>query len=57
MYCAAVEVTEQVLAERYRAEENERLRSLFEQARRRAPVRIKAARSAQARASAHLAGN
>jgi PAS domain S-box-containing protein len=32
MYCACVEVTEQVLAEKYREEENERLRGLFEQA-------------------------
>jgi PAS domain S-box-containing protein len=32
MYCACVEVTDQVLAERYRNEENERLRTLFEQA-------------------------
>ncbi|MEC4723549.1 PAS domain-containing protein [Noviherbaspirillum sp. CPCC 100848] len=31
MYCACVEVTEQVLAEKYRAEENERFRTLFEQ--------------------------
>lgn len=30
MYCACVEVTEQVLAERYRIAENERLRGLFE---------------------------
>jgi len=32
MYCACVEVTEQVLAEKYRDEENERLRGLFAQA-------------------------
>jgi signal transduction histidine kinase/ActR/RegA family two-component response regulator len=32
MYCACVEVTEQVLAEKYRNEENERFRTLFEQA-------------------------
>ena len=32
MYCACVEVTGQVLAERYRQEENERLVTLFEQA-------------------------
>jgi PAS domain S-box-containing protein len=32
MHCACVEVTEQVLAEKYRNEENERLRGLFEQA-------------------------
>jgi PAS domain S-box-containing protein len=32
MYCACVEVTEQVLAERYRNEEIERFRALFEQA-------------------------
>ncbi|WP_296950938.1 ATP-binding protein [uncultured Massilia sp.] len=32
MYCACVEVTEQVLAEKYREEENERLRALFAQA-------------------------
>jgi signal transduction histidine kinase/CheY-like chemotaxis protein len=32
MYCAVVEVTDQVLAERYRDEENERLRGLFAQA-------------------------
>jgi signal transduction histidine kinase/ActR/RegA family two-component response regulator len=32
MYCAVVEVTEQVLAEQYRNEENERLRGLFAQA-------------------------
>jgi PAS domain S-box-containing protein len=32
MHCACVEVTEQVLAERYREEENERFRALFEQA-------------------------
>jgi len=32
MYCACVEVTEQVLAEKYREEENERFRALFEQA-------------------------
>lgn len=32
MYCVAVEMTNQVLAERYRSEENERLRALFEQA-------------------------
>ena len=32
MYCACVEVTEQVLAEKYRTEENERFRALFEQA-------------------------
>ncbi len=32
MYCACVEVTEQVLAERYRDEENKRLVTLFEQA-------------------------
>jgi len=32
MYCAVVEVTEQVLAEKYRNEENERFRALFEQA-------------------------
>jgi len=32
MYCACVEVTEQVLAEKYRNEENERFRALFEQA-------------------------
>jgi len=32
MYCACVEVTEQVLAEKYRNEENERLTGLFEQA-------------------------
>jgi hypothetical protein len=32
MYCACVEVAEQVLAEKYRAEENERFRALFEQA-------------------------
>jgi PAS domain S-box-containing protein len=32
MYCACVEVTDQVLAEKYRDEENERLRGLFEQA-------------------------
>ncbi|MFS2022813.1 ATP-binding protein [Massilia sp. CT11-137] len=32
MYCACVEVTEQVLAEKYRNEENERLRGLFSQA-------------------------
>ncbi len=32
MYCACVEVTDQVLAEKYRDEENERLRGLFAQA-------------------------
>jgi signal transduction histidine kinase/ActR/RegA family two-component response regulator len=32
MYCAVVEVTDQVLAEKYRNEENERLRGLFAQA-------------------------
>ena len=32
VYCACVEATEQVLAERYRKEENERLVTLFEQA-------------------------
>jgi signal transduction histidine kinase len=32
VYCACVEVTEQVLAERYRDEENKRLMTLFEQA-------------------------
>lgn len=32
MYCACVETTEQVLAEAYRREENERFRMLFEQA-------------------------
>jgi hypothetical protein len=32
MYCACVETTAQVLAERYRNEENERLRTMFEQA-------------------------
>jgi signal transduction histidine kinase/ActR/RegA family two-component response regulator len=32
MYCAVVEVTDQVLAEQYRNAENERLRDLFEQA-------------------------
>jgi PAS domain S-box-containing protein len=32
MHCACVEVTEQVLAEKYRNEENERFRALFEQA-------------------------
>jgi len=32
MYCAVVEVTDQVLAEQYRNEENERLRGLFAQA-------------------------
>jgi PAS domain S-box-containing protein len=32
MHCACVEVTDQVLAERYREEENERFRTLFEQA-------------------------
>jgi signal transduction histidine kinase/CheY-like chemotaxis protein len=32
MYCACVEVTDQVLAEKYREEENERLLGLFEQA-------------------------
>jgi signal transduction histidine kinase/ActR/RegA family two-component response regulator len=32
MYCACVEVTDQVLAEKYRNEENERLRALFSQA-------------------------
>ena len=32
MHCACVEVTDQVLAERYREEENERFRALFEQA-------------------------
>ncbi|MDB5798493.1 MAG: hypothetical protein JWP36_2395 [Paucimonas sp.] len=32
MYCACVEVTDQVLAENYRAAENERFRTLFEQA-------------------------
>ena len=32
VYCACVEVTEQVLGERYRQEENERLVTLFEQA-------------------------
>lgn len=32
MYCACVEITEQVLAEQYRDEENERLWTLFEQA-------------------------
>ncbi|HEV2610944.1 MAG TPA: ATP-binding protein, partial [Noviherbaspirillum sp.] len=32
IYCACVEVTEQVLAEKYRNEENERFRTLFEQA-------------------------
>ncbi|MGB9107816.1 MAG: ATP-binding protein [Telluria sp.] len=32
MHCACVEVTDQVLAERYREAENERFRSLFEQA-------------------------
>jgi signal transduction histidine kinase/ActR/RegA family two-component response regulator len=32
MYCACVEVTDQVLAEKYRNEENERLLGLFEQA-------------------------
>jgi PAS domain S-box-containing protein len=32
MHCACVEVTDQVLAERYREEENERLTGLFEQA-------------------------
>jgi PAS domain S-box-containing protein len=32
VYCACVEVTDQVLAEKYRDEENERFRTLFEQA-------------------------
>jgi signal transduction histidine kinase/ActR/RegA family two-component response regulator len=32
MYCAVVEVTDQVLAEQYRNEENDRLRGLFAQA-------------------------
>jgi len=32
MHCACVEVTDQVLAEKYRDEENERFRTLFEQA-------------------------
>jgi signal transduction histidine kinase/ActR/RegA family two-component response regulator len=32
MHCACVEVTDQVLAERYREEENERFRALFAQA-------------------------
>ncbi len=32
VYCACVETTEQVLGERYRKEENERLMTLFEQA-------------------------
>ncbi|ALK99096.2 hypothetical protein AM586_25790 [Massilia sp. WG5] len=32
MHCACVEVTDQVLAEKYRNEENERFRTLFEQA-------------------------
>jgi signal transduction histidine kinase/ActR/RegA family two-component response regulator len=32
MHCACVEVTDQVLAERYRDEENERFRTLYEQA-------------------------
>jgi signal transduction histidine kinase/ActR/RegA family two-component response regulator len=32
IYCACVEVTDQVLAEKYRNEENERLRGLFSQA-------------------------
>jgi PAS domain S-box-containing protein len=32
MYCACVEATDQVLAEKYRNEENERFRALFEQA-------------------------
>jgi len=32
MHCACVEVTDQVLAEKYRNEENERFRALFEQA-------------------------
>lgn len=32
VYCACVEVTEQVLAEKYRNEENERFRTLFAQA-------------------------
>ena len=32
VYCACVEVSEQVLAERYRDEENKRLVTLFEQA-------------------------
>jgi len=32
VYCACVEATEQVLGERYRREENERLMTLFEQA-------------------------
>jgi len=32
VYCACVEATEQVLGERYRKEENERLMTLFEQA-------------------------
>jgi signal transduction histidine kinase/ActR/RegA family two-component response regulator len=32
MYCTCVEVTEQVLTEKYRNEENERFRALFEQA-------------------------
>ncbi len=32
MFCACVEVTEQVLSEKYREEENERFRALFEQA-------------------------
>jgi PAS domain S-box-containing protein len=32
LHCACVEVTEQVLAEKYRNEENERFRALFEQA-------------------------
>jgi signal transduction histidine kinase/ActR/RegA family two-component response regulator len=32
MHCACVEVTDQVLAEKYRDEENERFRALFEQA-------------------------
>jgi len=32
MHCACVEVTDQVLTEKYRDEENERLRGLFEQA-------------------------
>lgn len=32
MYCACVETTEQVLAEKYRNEENDRFRTLFEQA-------------------------
>jgi len=32
MYCACVETTEQVLAEKYRNQENDRFRTLFEQA-------------------------